>query len=127
MKRVSKERASPRDEVSATSTFATLASGSEDQGSVRQRSARLMVTHTSAAGTRRPPVPGARILVVEARFYGDLADELLRGTLEVIAAAQATADVLTVDGARDPPPPRSRSRPRSGQAAPSMPSWPSVA
>jgi 6,7-dimethyl-8-ribityllumazine synthase len=62
-----------------------------------------MVTHTSAAGTRRPPVPGARILVVEARFYGDLADELLRGTLEVIAAAQATADVLTVDGALEIP------------------------
>jgi 6,7-dimethyl-8-ribityllumazine synthase len=62
-----------------------------------------MVTHTPHAGTRRPPVPGARILVVEARFYEDLADELVRGTLEVIAAAQATAEVLTVDGALEIP------------------------
>ena len=62
-----------------------------------------MVTHTPAAGPDRPPVPGARILVVEARFYDDLADELVRGTLEVIAAAQATAEVLTVDGALEIP------------------------
>jgi 6,7-dimethyl-8-ribityllumazine synthase len=51
----------------------------------------------------RSPVPGARILVVEARFYDDLADELVRGALEVIAAAQATAEVLTVDGALEVP------------------------
>jgi 6,7-dimethyl-8-ribityllumazine synthase len=62
-----------------------------------------MVTHTPAAGPGRPPVPGARILVVEARFYDDLADELVRGALEVIAAAQATAEVLTVDGALEVP------------------------
>ena len=62
-----------------------------------------MVTHTPAAGPGRPPVPGARILVVEARFYDDLADELVRGALEVIAAAQATAEVLTVDGALEIP------------------------
>jgi 6,7-dimethyl-8-ribityllumazine synthase len=62
-----------------------------------------MVTHTPAAGARRPPVPGARILIVEARFYEDLADELVRGTLEVIAAAQATAEVVTVDGALEIP------------------------
>lgn len=58
------------------------------------------------AGSRQTgsaPVPGARILVVEARFYDDLADELVRGTLEVIAAAQATAEVLTVDGALEIP------------------------
>jgi 6,7-dimethyl-8-ribityllumazine synthase len=62
-----------------------------------------MVTHTPAAGPGRPPVPGARILVVEARFYDDLADELVRGALEAIAAAQATAEVLTVDGALEVP------------------------
>ena len=41
-----------------------------------------MVSPTSASGPLRPPVPGARILVVEARFYDDIADELLRGALE---------------------------------------------
>ena len=51
----------------------------------------------------RAPVPGARVLIVEARFYDDLADELVRGALEVIAAAQATAEVLTVDGALEIP------------------------
>jgi 6,7-dimethyl-8-ribityllumazine synthase len=62
-----------------------------------------MVVHTPASATSRPPVPGARILVVEARFYHDLADELLRGALAVIEAAQATAEVITVDGALEIP------------------------
>jgi 6,7-dimethyl-8-ribityllumazine synthase len=48
-------------------------------------------------------VPGARILVVEARFYDDIADELLKGALGVIERAQATAEVLTVDGALEIP------------------------
>ena len=49
------------------------------------------------------PLPGARVLVVEARFYDDIADELLRGAREAIAAAEATADVLTVPGALEIP------------------------
>ena len=49
------------------------------------------------------PLPGARVLVVEARFYGDLADELLRGAQEAIAAAGAEAVVLTVPGALEIP------------------------
>jgi 6,7-dimethyl-8-ribityllumazine synthase len=62
-----------------------------------------MVAHHTKSSADRPPVPGARILVVEARFYDDIADELLRGTREAIAAARATADVLTVDGALEIP------------------------
>ena len=62
-----------------------------------------MVAHTPASSEPRPPVPGARVLVVEARFYGELADELLRGALQAVEAAQATADVLTVDGALEIP------------------------
>jgi 6,7-dimethyl-8-ribityllumazine synthase len=62
-----------------------------------------MVTHSPAPTTSRPPIPGARVLIVEARFYEDLADELLRGAREVIEAAGATADVLTVDGALEIP------------------------
>ena len=49
------------------------------------------------------PVPGARVLVVEARYYDDIADELLRGTKEVLAAAEASVTVLTVDGALEIP------------------------
>jgi 6,7-dimethyl-8-ribityllumazine synthase len=62
-----------------------------------------MVSHTSRSSDRREPVPGARVLVVEARYYEDLADELLRGAREVLAAAQAEVDVHTVDGALEIP------------------------
>jgi 6,7-dimethyl-8-ribityllumazine synthase len=43
------------------------------------------------------------VLVVEARFYDDIADELLRGARHAIEAAGAAADVLTVDGALEIP------------------------
>ena len=49
------------------------------------------------------PVPGARVLVVEARFYDDLADELLRGAKAVLDAAGAQVDVLTVPGSLEIP------------------------
>ncbi len=49
------------------------------------------------------PVSGARVLIVEARFYDDLADELLRGAREAIVAAEAGFTVLTVDGALEIP------------------------
>ncbi|QFU16594.1 6,7-dimethyl-8-ribityllumazine synthase [Microvirga thermotolerans] len=61
-----------------------------------------MVAHTKSSN-ERPPVPGARILVVEARFYDDIADELLRGARQAAEAAQASVDVLTVDGALEIP------------------------
>jgi 6,7-dimethyl-8-ribityllumazine synthase len=51
----------------------------------------------------RMAVPGARVLVVEARFYDDISDELLRGALAAIESAQAVADVLTVPGALEIP------------------------
>ncbi|MBB4040900.1 6,7-dimethyl-8-ribityllumazine synthase [Microvirga flocculans] len=62
-----------------------------------------MVAHSAAPRAARPPVPGARILVVEARFYDDIADELLRGARGAVEAAQATMDVLTLDGALEIP------------------------
>ena len=54
---------------------------------------------------RRDPAPvsGARVVIVEARFYDDLADELLRGAKAALEAAQAQADVLTVPGALEIP------------------------
>jgi len=61
-----------------------------------------MVAHAPAARSG-PPVPGARVLVVEARYYEDLADELLKGVREVLAAAQAEVEVATVHGALEIP------------------------
>ena len=62
-----------------------------------------MVSHSAKPQAARPPVPGARILVVEARFYADLADELLRGARAAAGEAAAAIDVLTVDGALEIP------------------------
>ncbi|MBS0362812.1 MAG: 6,7-dimethyl-8-ribityllumazine synthase [Proteobacteria bacterium] len=44
-----------------------------------------------------------RILIVEARFYSDLADELLKGAVDAITAHGATYDVVTVPGALEIP------------------------
>jgi 6,7-dimethyl-8-ribityllumazine synthase len=62
-----------------------------------------MVSPSDKSPVERPPVPGARILIVEARFYDDIADELLRGARAVVDKAQARADILTVDGALEIP------------------------
>ncbi len=40
-----------------------------------------------------------RILIVEARFYDDLADELLKAAADVITAHDAEYDVISVPGA----------------------------
>ena len=62
-----------------------------------------MVSKAPQSGPPRPALPGARVLVVEARYYDDLADELLRGAWEAIVAAEAGFTVLTVDGALEIP------------------------
>ncbi|MEZ0170542.1 6,7-dimethyl-8-ribityllumazine synthase [Microvirga sp. TS319] len=62
-----------------------------------------MVSHSEKPQGSRPPVPGARILIVEARFYDDIADELLRGAQGAAEAAQAKTEVLTLDGALEIP------------------------
>ena len=43
------------------------------------------------------------ILIVEARFYGAIADALLEGAVAALAAAGATHEVLTVPGALEIP------------------------
>lgn len=48
-------------------------------------------------------VKGARILVVEARYYEDIADLLLRGAKRVLRDALAEFDVVTVPGALEIP------------------------
>ncbi|MCG6122522.1 MAG: 6,7-dimethyl-8-ribityllumazine synthase [Microvirga sp.] len=61
-----------------------------------------MVAQHAPARTGRP-VPGARVLVVEARFYDDLADELLRGARAALDASEAVSTVVTVPGALEIP------------------------
>jgi 6,7-dimethyl-8-ribityllumazine synthase len=48
-------------------------------------------------------VKGARILVVEARYYDDIADMLLRGAKRVLRDAGASHDLVTVPGALEIP------------------------
>ena len=48
-------------------------------------------------------VKGARVLVVEARYYEDIADMLLRGAKRVLKDAGATLDLVTVPGALEIP------------------------
>jgi 6,7-dimethyl-8-ribityllumazine synthase len=43
------------------------------------------------------------LLIVEARFYDDMADALLEGATEALKAADATWDVVTVPGALEIP------------------------
>ena len=44
-----------------------------------------------------------RILIVEARYYSDLADEQLKGAKAMLTAAGAAFDVVTVPGALEIP------------------------
>src|SRR5881227_656052 len=52
---------------------------------------------------KKTGVKGARILVVEARYYEDIADMLLRGARRVFKEAGATFDLVTVPGALEIP------------------------
>ena len=55
-------------------------------------------------GTEQGDLKGARILVVEARFYDDIADELLKGATRVLEAAGAVFDRVSVPGSLEIPP-----------------------
>lgn len=50
------------------------------------------------AGAKSPKPAGARILVVEARFYNDIADALLAGCAKALDEAKAAWDSITVPG-----------------------------
>jgi 6,7-dimethyl-8-ribityllumazine synthase len=56
--------------------------------------------------TSRPAVDGAkgaRILIVESRYYPDIADELITGAERVIQKSSATAERVVVPGAFEIP------------------------
>jgi 6,7-dimethyl-8-ribityllumazine synthase len=48
-------------------------------------------------------VPGAHILIIEARYYEDIAEELLAGAVAEIEAAEATYERIAVPGALEIP------------------------
>jgi 6,7-dimethyl-8-ribityllumazine synthase len=52
---------------------------------------------------KRACFSGARCLIVEARYYDDIADELLKGALRVLKQARVLAEVVTVPGALEIP------------------------
>src|SRR2546423_15521202 len=56
--------------------------------------------------TRADPgdLKGARILIVEARFYEDIADELLKGATRVLETAGVVFDRVSVPGSLEIPP-----------------------
>jgi 6,7-dimethyl-8-ribityllumazine synthase len=54
---------------------------------------------TSAAEKRADSAPGARLLIVESRFYEDIADALLAGAIAAVEAAGARYDRMSVPGA----------------------------
>jgi 6,7-dimethyl-8-ribityllumazine synthase len=51
----------------------------------------------------RPRFGGARCLIVEARYYESIADELLKGALRVLTDAGVQSQVVTVPGALEIP------------------------
>jgi 6,7-dimethyl-8-ribityllumazine synthase len=46
---------------------------------------------------------GARVLIVEARFYDDIADALLAGAMKALKAAHAEVDCVSVPGSLEIP------------------------
>ena len=55
------------------------------------------------AGKDEDALAGARILVVEGRYYDEIADELLAGAKRALDAAKVGYDVATVPGALEIP------------------------
>jgi 6,7-dimethyl-8-ribityllumazine synthase len=56
------------------------------------------------AGAETGELKGARILIVEARFYDDIADELLKGATLALANAGAVHERISVPGSLEVPP-----------------------
>lgn len=63
-----------------------------------------MVTTPQARGDAAAATfPGARVLIVEGRYYDALADELLAGARAVLQRAEVDIEVITVPGALEIP------------------------
>jgi 6,7-dimethyl-8-ribityllumazine synthase len=62
-----------------------------------------MATPRRSSGKSTSAAKGARILVVEARFYDDIADALLDGAKRALDSAGATYDIVSVPGSLEVP------------------------
>jgi 6,7-dimethyl-8-ribityllumazine synthase len=58
----------------------------------------------SGEGLETPRLPGARVLIVEARFYADINAMLLAGARAALGAAGAEVEHAVVPGALEVPP-----------------------
>jgi 6,7-dimethyl-8-ribityllumazine synthase len=63
----------------------------------------MMAGPRKAASDDEGPLKGARILVVEARYYDGIADALLDGARRALDAAQVDFQIVTVPGALEIP------------------------
>ncbi|MEP9378244.1 6,7-dimethyl-8-ribityllumazine synthase [Aquabacter sp. CN5-332] len=63
----------------------------------------MVSTRSDRAGEEAELVSGARVLIVEGRYYEALADELLAGARAALEAAGAEVDIITVPGALEVP------------------------
>src|SRR3954462_13612411 len=63
----------------------------------------IMADARRAALKDQTDISGARVLIVEARFYDDIQDALLQGALAELQAAGVSHDVITVPGALEIP------------------------
>lgn len=62
-----------------------------------------MAVHSSSGAAFSIPTSKAHLLIIEARYYDDLADALLEGAKAALDDAGATYDVVTVPGALEIP------------------------
>jgi 6,7-dimethyl-8-ribityllumazine synthase len=62
-----------------------------------------MVEPRRSASNDNSALTGARMLIVEARFYDDIADALLAGAMRALEEAGVTSDRITVPGALEIP------------------------
>jgi 6,7-dimethyl-8-ribityllumazine synthase len=63
----------------------------------------IMADARRAALKDKTDIKGARVLIVEARFYDDIQDALLEGAIAELKSAGVTHEVLTVPGALEIP------------------------
>lgn len=63
----------------------------------------MVSTRSDRVGEEIEQVSGARVLIVEGRYYEALADELLAGARAALEAAGAEVDIITVPGALEVP------------------------
>lgn len=63
----------------------------------------MVTTRKESASADNTSLEGARVLIVEGRYYEALADELLAGARAVLTAAGVEVEVITVPGALEVP------------------------